>query len=246
MTFFIFFPLNLLANDLLIVDRRVNRIIIDPGLGGSEKGKKACLDNTYAKDINLNISKLLSKTIQEHLDIEVLLTRQDDKELSIENRLNIINNSKSDLLISIQTNSHENNLARGIETYFLNLFTEHNTSDEWVDKQPAYQQSSGDLRAIYKDLLIFSKMQESSTLAKHIQSSICEHLEKNFPEIVDRGTKQSPLEFLINSNISSIVVFTGFLSNPQDCEMLSSIKFQKELAEGIVKGIVEFMNDKSL
>jgi N-acetylmuramoyl-L-alanine amidase len=53
---FFFLPLNLCANDLLKIDRHVKRIIIDPGLGGSEKGAEGCTEGIYAKDINLEIS----------------------------------------------------------------------------------------------------------------------------------------------------------------------------------------------
>jgi N-acetylmuramoyl-L-alanine amidase len=243
---FFFLTLNLCANDLLKIDRHVKRIIIDPGLGGSEKGAEGCTEGIYAKDINLEISKTLAKAIQNQLDVAVLLTRQNDKKLSIKKRTDIVNESQSDLLISIQTNSHENNQAKGIETYFLNLALDEKELDQWIEKQPAYQKSSGELQKIIKALLLSSKISESGTIAKHVQFSVCKHLDERFPEIVDRGTKQAPFGILLGSNIPSIAIFTGFLSNTQDCKMLLSENFQKELTEGIVKGIIAFMNDKRL
>jgi N-acetylmuramoyl-L-alanine amidase len=241
-----FLPFNLYANDLLKIDRHVNRIIIDPGLGGNNKGAEGCTEGVFAKDINLEISKTLSSVIQSQLNIEVLLTRQNDKKLSLEKRTEIINDSQSDLLISIQTNSHDNNRAKGIETYFLNIAIDERKLSRWIEKQPAYKDSSGELQNIIKDLLINSKISESETIAKHVQKSVCKHLNEIFPEVEDRGIKQAPFYILLGSNIPSIAIFTGFLSNPIDCKMLSSEKFQKELSVGIVKGIIAFINDKNL
>jgi N-acetylmuramoyl-L-alanine amidase len=234
------------ATDLLKIDRQINRIIIDPGLGGSNKGVEGCIEGVFAKDINLEISKTLSSVIQSQLDIEVLLTRQNDKKLSLEKRTEIINDSQSDLLISIQTNSHDNNRAKGIETYFLNIAVDESKLAQWIEKQPAYKDTSGELQIIIKDLLVNSKISESETIAKHVQKSVCKHLNEIFPEVEDRGIKQAPFYILLGSNIPSIAIFTGFLSNPKDCKMLSSEKFQKELSIGIVKGVIAFINDKNL
>jgi N-acetylmuramoyl-L-alanine amidase len=234
------------ASDLLKVERHLKRIIIDPGLGGNDKGAEGCTEWGFAKDINLEISKTLASVIQSQLDIEVLLTRQNDKKLSLKKRTEIINDSQSDLLISIQTNSHDNNQAKGIETYFLNLAVDERKLAQWIEKQPAYKDSSGELQNIIKDLLVNSKISESEAIAKHVQKSVCKHLNEIFPEVEDRGIKQAPFYILLGSNIPAIAIFAGFLSNPIDCKMLSSEKYQKELSVGIVKGIIAFMNDKRL
>lgn len=244
--FLVFLPFNLNASDLLKIDRYVNRIIIDPGLGGDKKGVKSCSEGVFAKDINLEISKTLSSVIQSQLGIEVLLTRQNDNKLSLERRTEIINDSQSDLLISIQTNSHENSRAMGVETYYLNLAVDERKLAKWFENQPSYKNSSGELQNIIKDLLVFSKISESETVAGHVQKSVCKHLIEVFPEVEDRGIKQAPFYILLGSKIPSIAIFTGFLSNPKDCKMLSSEKFHKELSVGIVKGIVAFVNDKNL
>ena len=242
----LFLPLNLYASDLLKIDRYVNRIIIDPGLGGENKGAEGCSEGVFVKDINLAISKTLSSVIQSQLGIEVLLTRQNDNKLSLEERIEIINDSQSDLLISIQTNYHENSRAKGIETYYLNLVIDDRKLAEWVEKQPSYKNSSGELQNIIKDLLVNSKISESETVAEHVQKSVYKHLIEIFPEVEDRGIKQAPFYILLGSNIPSIAIFTGFLSNPKDCKMLLSEKFRKELSVGIVKGIIAFVNDKNL
>jgi N-acetylmuramoyl-L-alanine amidase len=231
---FFSFPSFLHANNSLIIDRHINRIIIDPGISICEN------------DINLEISKSLETAIQSHFDIEVLLTRQYDARLSINERIDIVNESHSDLLVSIQTNSIENDQAKWIEICYLNIMVDEKVLIQWVENQSVYKNSSGELKNIYRDLLINSKISESEILAKNVHSSISNHLEQAFPEIVDRGSKQAPLEILLDSSIPSIAVLIGSISNSQNCCFFSSEKFYKELVAGIVKGISAFINDKRI
>ena len=94
--------------------------------------------------------------------------------------------------------------------------------------------------------LINSKISESATLAKHVQFSVNKVLKDTYPEIADLGIGQAPIEILLGSHIPSIAIFIGNISNDGDCKMLSSEIFWEKLSEGIVKGIIEFVNDNSL
>lgn len=87
-------------------------VCIDAGHGGTDAG--AVVDNRYEKDDTLKVAKLVKKYLEEQ-DIKVVMTRDNDKTISLEERCNIANKKKADLFVSIHRNSAEN--GNGIEIW---------------------------------------------------------------------------------------------------------------------------------
>ena len=102
----------------------VRRVVIDPGHGGRDYGAPGYLKGVYEKKIVLQIAMKLAKKIRENLGLEVIMTRDKDEFLSLEERTAIANTKNADLFISIHTNAHRDRRAYGIETYYLNLATD--------------------------------------------------------------------------------------------------------------------------
>jgi len=98
----------------------IQRIVIDPGHGGKDPG---CIGkkNTYEKDIVLDICSRLKKLLLQNKGLEIILTRETDILIPLENRAVIANEKKADIFISVHANAYPNKNRAGVETYYLNF-----------------------------------------------------------------------------------------------------------------------------
>lgn len=223
----------------------ISRIAIDPGFGGHETGPSGCNKDVFAKDINLAISKKIVSKIKNDLALEAFLIREVDKFVSLEERTAIANTKNADLFISIQVNGFSNPEANGIETYYLNIITDDEAIKTAVADNTSRPKDLQDMDMILKDLMQNSKVSESDLLASSVQSHLYRQLKEHNKEIKNRGTKQAPFYVLLGVQMPAIVVHPGFITNPNECKLLSSEEYQEDVSIGIVEGIRDFIKAKS-
>ncbi|MBW1726812.1 MAG: N-acetylmuramoyl-L-alanine amidase, partial [Deltaproteobacteria bacterium] len=195
-------------------------IVVDPGHGGHDFGSSGYLKKVYEKDIALQIAGRLAKKIQKKLPYEVLMTRNSDSYLTLEERTAIANTKNADLFISIQDNSEITVAARENATSTKNI---------------------SDLQTILTDIMQNTKIDESSLLASYIQDSLCNYLTRSFPHIKNRGVKKAPFYVLLGARMPAILIEASFISNPRECKRLTSAKYQELLCEGILNGIQKYV-----
>jgi len=214
----------------------VKRIVLDPGHGGRDPG---CLSGGGIKEktIVLNLAKILARKIREKLGCEVFLTRDRDTTLSLERRTAIANMKKADLFVSLHINAHRNRRISGVETYFLNMATDERAVMVAARENATSEKNISDLQAILNDLMLNTKINESSRLAHEVQKEIVRNLRRRYKKVRSLGVKQAPFYVLIGAQMPAILVETGFLSNPSERKRLLSKAYQERLAEGIVAGI---------
>ena len=236
-------PTGALAKQLAL---GVSRIVIDPGHGGQDYGAPGYLKGVHEKDIVLQISHRLAQKIRKELKYQVFLTRDSDRSLTLEERTAIANTKKSDLFISIHTNSHKDRRAYGIETYFLNLATDDEAIRVAAMENATSTKNISDLQTILYDLMQNAKINESSRLAGYIQGSMVRHLKsKRYSRIKDKGVKQAPFYVLLGAQMPAVLVETSFISNPRECKRLVNPRYQERLCEAIIKGIKTYIKETS-
>ena len=221
----------------------VNRIVIDPGHGGKDYGAPGYLKGVHEKKIVLDISKKLAEKIRRELGCEVILTRQGDKYLTLEERTAIANTEKGDLFISIHANASRNKRAFGIETYFLNLTTDDESITVAARENATSEKNISELQTILNDLLQNAKINESSRLATYVQKEVCHYLGKKYNRIRDKGVKRAPFYVLLGAQMPSILIETSFISNKTECQRLKDPKYQSVLCDGIVSGIRKYIKE---
>jgi N-acetylmuramoyl-L-alanine amidase len=222
----------------------VNRIVIDPGHGGRDRGASGYLKGVYEKDVVLKIAKELAKKIRKELQCEVFLTRTRDRYLTLEERTAIANTKNADLFISIHTNAARSRRAFGIETYFLNLATDDESILVAARENATSTKNISDLQTILSDLMQNAKINESSRLAGHVQTALCNCLKKNkYSRINNKGVKQAPFYVLLGAQMPAILIETSFISNPKECKRLINPKYQERLCEAIVDGIKKYIKE---
>ncbi|MEJ5348799.1 MAG: N-acetylmuramoyl-L-alanine amidase [Desulfosoma sp.] len=213
----------------------VRRIVLDPGHGGKDKGAIGP-GGVFEKDITLAIAKELKKILEKEGGYEVILTRDSDRFLSLEERTAIANTKKADLFVSIHTNAHEDSSLGGIETYFLNFSKDKESARLAARENATSAKHMSDLEAILNELLHHTKIDESSRLAQDIHRGMMRNLESSV-QLRDLGVKQAPFYVLLGAQMPSVLIEACFISNPEEERLLTQTQFQRNLARAIAKGI---------
>jgi N-acetylmuramoyl-L-alanine amidase len=179
------------------------------------------------------------------LHIEVFLTRNGDRNLTLEERTAIANTKNADLFISIHTNAARDRRAYGIETFFLNLATDNDAILVAARENATSTKNISDLQTILSDLMQNAKINESSRLAVHVQRSTSRHLKKYYSRIKNKGVKQAPFYVLLGAQMPSILIETAFISNSRECKRITNAKYQDRMVEAIVNGIRQYIKETS-
>jgi N-acetylmuramoyl-L-alanine amidase len=226
---------------------KISLIAIDPGLGGNEVGPSGCGNKAIAKDINLQVARNVAERIKNDLGIDVILTRENDAYVPIEERNAIANMKGADLLISIKTNGASDQSASGIETYFLNFATSPDSITKAANDNSTNAKQSADSERIISDLMqsSASNIAASELLADNVQKNICRQLKMKNKTIKNRGVKQAPFKVLLGAHMPAISLYIGFLTNAEECNCLSSKEYQDNIGIGVVKGIQSFIEQMS-
>ena len=221
----------------------VRRIVIDPGHGGRDYGAPGYIKGVHEKDVVLQLGRRLAKKIRKELGCEVVMTRNSDRNLTLEERTAIANTKNADLFISIHTNAVRDSRAYGIETFFLNLATDNDAILVAARENATSTKNISDLETILSDLMQNAKINESSRLAVHVQRSLDRHLKRHYSRIKSKGVKQAPFYVLLGAQMPAILIETSFISNPRECRRLTNTAYQDKMADAIVEGIKEYIKD---
>lgn len=223
--------------------REIKTVVIDPGHGGLEIGAKGKF-GTVEKDITLDISFKLKAIIERNLAFRVVMTREKDIDVSLDNRAAIANNNRADLFISVHTNSSYRKEASGPETFFLSqkatdeearrlAYLENNSAEL---EEGIGQENEEEIQMILWDLAQASFLRQSSQLAECIQKELNLLL-----GTTDRGIKQAPFKVLTGVACPAVLVEVAFLSNADEERKLGTEKFQSNVAKAIFQGLVNYL-----
>lgn len=223
----------------------IRTIVIDPGHGGKDPGAIG-RHGLMEKEIVLDVGLRLKGLIKERLGAHVIMTREEDIFIPLEERTAIANAKDADLFISIHANSSRRKEAKGVETYLLGRATDKDAMDAALRENSAPRnKSSDDLQFILTDLLTTAKKEESLRLAHYVQANIVEKLEPRYKS-VDHGVKQAPFYVLVNAKMPSILAEISFISNPEEERLLAEEGYRQVIAEAIFEGIKKYVQSTSM
>lgn len=221
----------------------IKRVVIDPGHGGKDPGAIGPT-GLMEKDVVLAIAKKLREVLMEKHNIEVILTRDMDVFVPLEQRAAIANSKNADVFISIHANANPRERVKGIETYILNWTTDEESmrvaARENAISFSKLKKAQSELQMILQDLARDNKKDESMRLAHNVQGSMVDILKQDYNEIVDLGVKQALFYVLVGADMPSILIETSFISNYEEEELLSQVSYREKIAEAIAKGIKDY------
>jgi N-acetylmuramoyl-L-alanine amidase len=172
------------------------------------------------------------------------MTRNDDRFIPLDERTRIANEARADLFISIHCNAAKRRKLEGIETWTLNV-----GSDRYAARLAAFENAEADrtvsdLRLILADLATKANATDARDLAQSVQASVIRTLRSRVGPVRDHGVKQALFYVLLGTHMPSILVETGFISNPAEEKRLKSKRFQEGAAEAIARGVKDYVDSR--
>ncbi|MGE5395121.1 MAG: N-acetylmuramoyl-L-alanine amidase family protein [Candidatus Saccharibacteria bacterium] len=226
-------------------------VVIDPGHGGKDPG--AVNKNVREKDVVLGIGLKLGKLINDnHSDVKVIFTRSTDVFIPLIERSNIANKNKADLFISIHANFCSTPSTRGTETYALGL---HRTKDnlDVAKKENSVILLEQGYKTTYEGFdpnlsesyIMFELVQDeflnqSLSFADAVQQQFKTHISTD-----NRGVKQAGFLVLRQSSMPSVLIESGFISNPAEANFLNSEEGQQQVAASVFEAFKKFKGRNS-
>jgi N-acetylmuramoyl-L-alanine amidase len=218
-------------------------IVIDPGHGGDEKGATGP-GGLFEKDVTLDVAQRLKTRLERAGNARVILTRDDDRAVSLSDRTAFANHEGAELFVSIHANAARKQDAHGAETYFLS-YQATDAEAQAVAALENAQDAGGaaaperpDLRMVLWDLAQAEHLRESSALAETVQAEL-----NSLLGLRDRGVKQAPFRVLMSATMPSILIEIGFITNPDEEEKLRSPAYRESLALAIAQSVQRFRED---
>jgi N-acetylmuramoyl-L-alanine amidase len=220
--------------DAAVFPLAVRKIVLDAGHGGGSVGTRTpqgVLEKDLTLDIAVRLQHLLEKQFQ------VVMTRESDQAVSLEERGRLANQAGADIFVSIHLNWIDNRRSRGVETYYLGP-----TDDPYLTRLAASENrdsgySMADLRHLLDRIYAGVRQDKSRKLAEGVQEALFQSVGKLSPEVEDRGVKAAPFIVLLSTEMPAILAEVSSMSNEEEARLLTKPLYRQYIAEALAKGI---------
>ena len=238
---------------------RLSTVVIDPGHGGKDAGCVSPSGKTMEKTVVLDIATLLAEKIRSGCpDVNVIMTRTDDKFVELQGRADIANKAKADLFISVHVNSVDGKKTgpNGYSVHILGQYTSKKKDlyagnmdvvrrensvilleDDYNAKYEGFDPSDPE-SYIFMNLMRNSFLEQSFKFAKFIDDEM-----KGGAFKASRGISQDPFYVLWRTAMPAVLVECGFMSNPSDREALISKAGKERIASDLFAAFVKYKKD---
>ena len=213
-------------------------ICLDPGHGGKDPGATGP-HGIKEKNVVLRIARLLREKLMKRYGYKVIMTRNRDVYIPLEQRVAFANSRGADLFVSIHINASRNRRLQGISTFCLS-----NTSDRKSLRLAARENGiplskMSNVDKILNDMLFSEKYNESYKVAHIIHQSLIRDVRQYNPRVNNLGVRFAPFYVLAGAKMPSILLELDFISNPYVEKKLVQYTYINRLADGIAKGIAQ-------
>lgn len=207
------------------------KVMVDCGHGGTDAGTTIA-SHIAEKEVNLAIGKEVAQLLRSQ-GCSVILTRENDATIPVDQRTYLANRQNADLFISIHANSG-NKTVSGIETYWAgkHLFKkQHSSLDAEGDQLIARFWQSKDAA--------------SRELARQVHTNSIVTAQ-TMHKALDRKVRESVAQVLLGTDMPAALIEVGFLSHATEGQLLCQNEYQKLLADGITKGITSYLKSRKM
>ncbi|TLY27016.1 MAG: N-acetylmuramoyl-L-alanine amidase [Nitrospirae bacterium] len=215
-------------------------IVIDPGHGGKDPGARG-QRGTEEKDITLKVALKLRDLLSKQPGIRVLMTRDRDEFVELEDRAKFANGQEADLFVSIHVNSHPQRSVKGIEIYHFGEAKDQRALEVAARENGTPLNSTGvGWEYLVADLLTAKKIEASLELAWTAKEAMVTNLNNRY-SLVDHGVKTAPFYVLRFTSMPSILAEIAYISNSAEEDMLRTGLFTTRVAEALMEGVNTFL-----
>ncbi len=215
----------------------VRTVVLDPGHGGEEAGA-AGPSGSVEKDVTLAIARRLRAALEGRLGLRVLMTRDGDQAVPLDDRAALANTNKADLFVSLHANASLRPATRGAQVYILAADPAGDAARRAVlgaGSLPALGGGSRDVELILWEMAQVRHVHESAAFAAILEEELRGRLAVSQPPV-----HQGPFRVLAAANMPAVLVEVGYLTNPDDEKLLKSGPHQDLVAQALLQAIVRF------
>jgi N-acetylmuramoyl-L-alanine amidase len=216
----------------------VSRIVIDAGHGGHDPGAHG--NGVNEAELTLDVALRVQKLLTKQPGVEVVMTRDTDVFIPLQERTAIANREGADLFLSIHANASRNGQARGIETYFLNFAMNPEAEAVAARENATSGQAMHSLPDIVRAIALNNKINESRDLAETVQRAMAKRLSAKNRTLRDLGVKQAPFVVLIGAAMPSVLAEISFVTNKQEGALLRTQAYRQQIAQALFDAILNY------
>ena len=216
----------------------IRTIVVDAGHGGTEDGAHGP-GGSLEKHVTLSVARRLKAALEARLGVRVILTRDADATVELDERAALANNNKADLFVSLHANASVRASAAGAEVFYLSL-EEYGDQAQRVargetEALPVFGGGTRDIEVILWEMAQARYIEESAVLAKEVEAGLRERVLMS-----PRAIQQAPFRVLVGANMPAVLVEMGFITNADQEKQLSSEPFQASIVQAIVDSITRY------
>ena len=219
----------------------IETIVLDPGHGGKDPGAIG-RDGLTEKEVGLDVALRLRDLLRERLGKKVIMTRDKDEFIELDDRAKFANGHKADLFVSIHINSHPKRITKGIEMYHFGIASDRRAMEVAARENGDSIDHAQDFVDLIKaDLALSKRIEESQNLAWETKIAVVNNVSADYTT-EDHGVKTAPFYVLRYTAMPSILAELAFISNPVEERHLRQPAFRQKAAEGLFEGIRNYLN----
>jgi N-acetylmuramoyl-L-alanine amidase len=217
------------------------RVVIDPGHGGTNTGARGAEDGVLEKRVTLAVAKQLAAELRA-AGLEVSLTRQVDRTLTLRQRAVLANRDGADLFVSIHANASPTRSQRGFETYVLTPAGVDVIAPALRNEEPSPRPGVAPaISGILDDVERGAAQWEAADLAAAVQASLRAVRGRDH----DRGVRQDAHHVLLGAIMPAVLVEIGFVDHPIEGPELVEHATQADIARAIAKAVISQASSSS-
>jgi N-acetylmuramoyl-L-alanine amidase len=218
--------------------RILQTVVLDPGHGGSDPGAIG-VGGLREKDVTLRLALALKPKLESR-GFSVVMTRNEDRTLSLEERTAIAEGSRGDVFVSLHANAAPRRALHGIETYYPDENHERHSEVAIARENGVSRSQLNALQRTLAKLRVGEVSPQSRRLAEHLQSELVTGLPREYPPVTDLGVKKGPFYVLFLSSMPSVLVESGFVTHAAEAKRLGDDRYVDALAEQIAQGLSDY------
>jgi N-acetylmuramoyl-L-alanine amidase len=227
------------SNKISAIENNDFVVVLDPGHGGRDPGAEA--GGYRESSLMLELAEAVKESLIRNTDFKVVLTRTEDKFLSLEDRITIASQSDANLFISLHADAVIEGEASGTTVYLL--------SDKATDKMSAQLASRHDRSEILRgvdlsgldsqvaSVLLDMARQETKPRSEAVASFILKVFKEKITELSSQPLRYAAFSVLKSPDIPSILIEAGFMSTSSDLQNLTTKKWRREFADSLAEAI---------
>ena len=218
--------------------RALQTVVLDPGHGGSDPGAIG-VGGLREKDVTLRLALALRPRLEAR-GFSVVMTRNGDRTVSLEERTAIAEGSRGDVFVSLHANAAPRRSLNGIETYYPDANHERHSLRVAARENGVSRAQLNALQRTLAKLRVGEVSPQSRRLAEHVQQELITGMPREYRPVVDLGVKKGPFYVLFLSSMPSVLVESGFVTHAQEAKRLRDDRYVNALAEQIAQGLSDY------